>query len=122
MSQFGLLLMQPFLRPLALGYIRDNHCKKRRIASASGDEDCADVGPHYSPIFPQVTLLETINLSSPFLGLRFTGLCGSLILFIRDLSNRPTLEFGFGVAEHFLHSQVRRDVAAIWGNQRNAGG
>jgi hypothetical protein len=66
MSQFGLrftqgdlLLMQLFFCPLALRYVYDDRRVERGVVFTCGDEDAADIRPHWPAIFAQVALLDT---------------------------------------------------------------
>src|SRR6516225_7116306 len=72
-AQGNLFLMQLFFGLLVFGAVHDDHREKRGVASSCGDEDRADVGPHYPAIFVQETLLDTMISSLPFVCLRDTG-------------------------------------------------
>src|SRR6516225_7113910 len=120
MGQFGLCFLQRFFGLLLFGAVYDNRREKRGVASTCGDEDRADVGPHYTAIFAQEALLEMISSSPPFVCLRYTGFCGGTVLGMGDVQSGTSLEFVLSIAEHFLKSQVCRDEAAVRSNQCNA--
>src|SRR5258708_4557977 len=119
-AQRNFLLMQLFLCPFALGYVYDDRREKRRALSNGWDQHRTDVRRHCPTIFRELRLLDAINPSLPFMGFRETSFGVSAILFMANVSSRSRLEFGFGIAEHFLKSQVGRDEAAVRSNQCNS--
>lgn len=85
MSQFRLRFLQRFFGLLAFSAVYEDRRKKSGVVSTCGDEDAANVGPHYTAIFAQVALLETISSSLPFVCLRYAGFGGGTILFKGDV-------------------------------------
>ena len=105
-AQGNLFLMQLFFGLFVFDAVHDDHREKSGVASTCGDEDRADVGPHYPAIFVQETLLDTMISSLPVVCPRDTGFGGDTILFMGNVRSCACLEFILGIGEHFLKGQV----------------
>src|ERR1700756_4334821 len=110
-AQRNLLLTQIFFGVPALRNVHNHCCEKSAAASGSWDEYRADVCPEQPTVLAHIALLETIDSSLGFVGGCNTSFgCGAILL-MSDVKNGAPLEFAFGVAEHFLKSEVASNQA-----------